>query len=192
LYEADWSSGAINRFTPAGVKSTFASGLVAPSGLAFNSGGDLFVAEQNGGNLGGNEITRITPGGVKSVFASTLGYGLAFNSAGNLFEAEWGSGSINEFSPDGVRSTFASGLRFPWGLAVNSADELFVSDSATWQIYKFLPDGTQSIFAAGSGYGFDGLAFQPVPEPSIFGLMCIAVIALARRGCFKCVLAPRV
>jgi sugar lactone lactonase YvrE len=181
LYEADWISGTIYRFTPAGVKSSFASGLVAPTGLAFNSAGDLFVAEQNGGMPGGNEITKITLGGVKSVFADTLGYGLAFDSAGNLFEAEWVSGNINEFTPDGVRSTFASGLRFPWGLAFNSADELFVSDMARWQIYKFSPDGTESTFASGSGYGFDGLAFQIVPEPSVLGLMGVGVIGLLIR-----------
>ena len=43
LFESDWGGGTINEFTPGGTKSTFASGLVAPEGLAFNSAGDLFV-----------------------------------------------------------------------------------------------------------------------------------------------------
>jgi sugar lactone lactonase YvrE len=181
LYEADWNSGNVYRFTSAGVESTFASGLVAPTGLAFSGAGDLFVMEQNGLKEGGNEITKITPEGVKSVYASTLGYGLAFDSAGNLYEAEWVSGNINKFTPDGSRSTFASGIRFPWGLAINSNDELFVSDMAMWQIYKFSPDGIQSTFASGSGYGFDGLAFQPVPEPSILGMIGVGVITFRRK-----------
>ena len=46
-------------------RSTFASGLDGPTGLAFNGAGDLFVADRVGDN-----ITEITPGGAKSTFAS--------------------------------------------------------------------------------------------------------------------------
>src|SRR5208283_4713438 len=67
LFEADWSSGNIYEFTPGGARSTFASGLSEPYGLAFNGAGDLFVA-----NCDGKSITEITPGGVESTFASGL------------------------------------------------------------------------------------------------------------------------
>ena len=96
------------------VRSTFASGLNEPSGLAFNSAGDLFETD-----LGSGNIYEFTPGGTRSTFASGLSNpnGLAFNSAGNLFEADFASGNIYEFTPDGVQSTFASGLPDPAGLA---------------------------------------------------------------------------
>jgi hypothetical protein len=45
---------------------------------------------------------------------------LAFNSAGDLFEADsGGSGNVYEYTPNGTRSTFASGLASgdPYGLA---------------------------------------------------------------------------
>jgi glucose/arabinose dehydrogenase len=107
------SSGNIYEFTLGGVKSTFASGLVNPYGLAFNSAGDLF---QTGGN--GN-IYKFTPGGAQSTFASGLigSYALAFNSQGDLFQSDFGNGNITEFTPGGVKSTFASGLNYPLGLA---------------------------------------------------------------------------
>ena len=56
-----------------------------PTGLAFNSAGDLFEADHGSGN-----IYEFTPGGTQSTFASGLNApdGLAFNSAGNLFEAD--------------------------------------------------------------------------------------------------------
>src|SRR5208282_469400 len=104
LFEADWSSGNIYEFTPGGARSTFASGLSEPYGLAFNGAGDLFVA-----NYDGKSITEITPGGVESTFASGLSgpEGLAFNSAGNLFESDQhGDNIIYEFTPGGGRSTF--------------------------------------------------------------------------------------
>jgi DNA-binding beta-propeller fold protein YncE len=103
--------GTVYEYTPNGVQSTFGSGLNAPTGLAFNSAGDLFVAQYNLEN----NIVEYTPGGAQSTFASGLSapFGLAFNSAGNLFVADDGSGNIYAFTPDGAQSTFASGLPYP-------------------------------------------------------------------------------
>ncbi len=110
--------GNIYEFTPGGVESLFASGLGNPSGLAFDSAGDLFVANQGLGN-GAGYITEITPNGTESPFASGLDgpEALAFNNAGDLFEADAGDGIIYEFSPSGSRTTFVSGFNVPVGLA---------------------------------------------------------------------------
>jgi hypothetical protein len=114
LYETDSGSGTIFKFTPAGTKSTFASGLSGPYDVAFDGSGNLFEAD-----FVSNRIFEFTPGGTKSTFASGLNspVGLAFDSAGNLFEADAGSGTIFIFSPGGTKSTFASGLNSPTGLA---------------------------------------------------------------------------
>src|SRR5579859_739742 len=70
------SSGNIYEFTPGGVQSTFASNPGA-AGLAFNSVGNLFVANNANGS-----IYEYTPGGVESTFATGLpgATGLAFRS----------------------------------------------------------------------------------------------------------------
>src|SRR6478752_992317 len=117
LYEADFSSATIFKFAPAG-KSTFASGLNGPVGLAFDRSGNLFEADQFSGT-----IFKFTPDGIKSTFASGLTnpYGLAFDSSGNLFEADQGSGTIFVFTPFGAKSTFVSGLNQPSGLAFGLA-----------------------------------------------------------------------
>src|SRR5437660_925466 len=114
LYEADTGSDLILKFTPAGIKGTFASGLSGPFALAFDSSGNLFEADHGSGT-----IFKFTPGGIKSTFASGLNgpVGLAFDSSGNLFEADLGSGTIFKFTPAGIKSTFASGLSAPSGLA---------------------------------------------------------------------------
>ena len=59
-------SANICEFTPGGTRSTFASGLNEPFGLAFDSAGNLFVAD-----LSGN-IYEFTPDGTRSTFASGL------------------------------------------------------------------------------------------------------------------------
>ena len=114
-------SANIYEFTPGGTRSTFASGLNEPFGLAFDSAGNLFVADFG-------KIYEFTPGGTRSTFASGLDapYGLAFDSAGNLYEADAWSGNIYEFTPGGTRSTFASGLASPGFLAFQ------VPEPSTW------------------------------------------------------------
>ena len=120
LYESDNDSGNIYEFTPGGTRSTFASGLNRPVGLAFNSAGNLFEADALS-----NNIYEFTPGGTRTTFASGLNYpiGLAFNSGGNLFEADYLSDNIYDFTPGGTRSTFASGLNGPAGLAFQPVPE---------------------------------------------------------------------
>jgi sugar lactone lactonase YvrE len=74
---------------------------------------------------------------------------LAFNANGDLFEADYGTNTIDEFTPDGTQSVFASGLSDPLALALDPSGDLFENNSGTDIIYKFTPGGTQSVFAYG-------------------------------------------
>jgi DNA-binding beta-propeller fold protein YncE len=82
-----------------------------PYALAFNSAGNLFVADAPAG-----KVYEFTPGGVQSTFASffppgsSYPEGLVFNSAGDLFVSDADHSIIYEYTPGGVRSTFASGI----------------------------------------------------------------------------------
>jgi sugar lactone lactonase YvrE len=89
--------------------------------------------------------------------------GLAFDSSGNLFVARNTTGTIVKFTPDGHRSTFASGLIEPVGLAFDAADNLFIaakqSEREGGVILKFARDGSRSTFASGLAVPL-GLAFD--------------------------------
>jgi DNA-binding beta-propeller fold protein YncE len=145
----------IDEFTRNGRQSTFASGLSGPGGLAFDSAGNLFVADAFTSGV----IYKFTPDGMRSTFALGLDYpgGLTFDSAGNLFVANAGSGAVYKFTPAGVRTTFASGLGYPYGLAFDSAGNLFVADGG--YIFKFTQSGTRSTFAS-SFFSAFALAFD--------------------------------
>jgi hypothetical protein len=149
-------TNSIFEFTTNEVQSTFASGLNLPAGLAFNSAGDLFEADQASDN-----IYEFTTNGVQSTFASGLDnpVGLAFNSAGDLFEADALSGNIYEFTTNGVQSTFASGLDGPSALAFNNAGNLFEADAFSGNIYEFTTNGMRTTFASGFNNPV-GLAFD--------------------------------
>src|SRR5580765_429564 len=78
--------------------------------------------------------------------------------AQNLFVAGGYDGTIYEYTPGGVQSTFASGLT-GGGLAFNSAGNLFETDTGSGNIYEFTPGGMRSTFA--TGYNNPGsLAFD--------------------------------
>jgi DNA-binding beta-propeller fold protein YncE len=149
LFESDGGSGNIYEFTPNGTRSTFASGLSVPAGLAFDSAGNLFVADDGDFSSTGGMIYKFTTNAVRSTFASGLNapVALAFDKSGNLFEADYGSGKIYKFATNAIQSTFASGLKGPLGLAFDSGGNLFSTDAGvTNTIYKFTTNGVRSLF----------------------------------------------
>lgn len=119
LFVANRHANSVIEIDTNGDKSTFASGLSGPSWLVFDSVGDLFV-----GNAVGN-IIEINTNQELSTFASGLDgiAGLAFDATGNLFEADENSGNIYEFTPDGTRTTYASGSNYG-GLTIQFLPEL--------------------------------------------------------------------
>jgi Chitobiase/beta-hexosaminidase C-terminal domain len=59
------------------------------------------------------------------------------------------TGIIDEFTPNGVRSIFASGLSAPLNMAFDESGNLFVADEGTGALYKFTPAGVRTTFAVG-------------------------------------------
>src|SRR4030095_11467468 len=86
--------------------------------------------------------------------------GLAIDAAGNLFVGD--GHSVFKYTPDGTKSTFATGLKYPIGLCFDREGNLFVSDRAVTDakssILKFTPDGKRSTFA--TGISSVGMAFD--------------------------------
>src|SRR6266536_549902 len=82
-------------------------------------------------------------------------------SAQNLFAVDPANGNIDEFTPNGVRSPFASGSIYPVGLAFDEAGNLFVgwANAGSGAVYKFTPAGVRTTFASGLNYP-SGLAFD--------------------------------
>ncbi len=123
LFASDDVDLIIYKFTPAGVRSIFASPATFPFtstqypfGLAFDGSGNLFVSTGgNDGNPGGDAILKFTPDGTGSTVATGLSNpkGLAFDTVGNLFVAEipfTTTGDILEFTPGGTKTVVDSGL----------------------------------------------------------------------------------
>jgi WD40 repeat protein len=92
----------------------------------------------------------------------------AHSAPGDLYVAEATSGTIFKFTPDGTKTTFASGIHEPLALAFDRKGNLFVANSGAGvpqmpsSILKFTPDGTESTFATNDSSAILGLAFDGV------------------------------
>src|SRR5437016_12767355 len=82
---------------------------------------------------------------------------LAFDDKGNLFVRD--GNTIFKFTPEGVKSTFASGIvpetYDPYhvaevftGLALDRSGNILVTEHVSGSILKFTPDGKKSTFAS--------------------------------------------
>jgi glucose/arabinose dehydrogenase len=154
----------IYEVTPAGAVSTFATGLFGPAGLAFDTSGNLYVAEHYG-----NDVSKITPGGVVSTFATGMVNpdGLAFDASGNLYVASETGGYVDKITPAGVVSTFATGFSTPVGVTFDGSGNLYVANNGNGTISQVTPGGVVSTFATGFNspeyltYGPDGNLYVP-------------------------------
>ncbi len=182
LYAADYDHGNIYKITPGGVSTTFASGLVNPFGLTFDTQGNLFVADN-----GANVIDKIDKYGNISVFASVARptY-MAFDVKKNLFVSSYGDYEIYKITPAQVKTAFAP-VASPDGLAFDSAGYLYAAqEGGSIGIVKIATTGTETLFSTGIPEPI-GLAFRPnvttTPEPGAIGLIaaCGLTSALAVR-----------
>jgi sugar lactone lactonase YvrE len=192
FFVADSQNHAIRKITTNGIVTTFAGQLGvsgasdgtgtnaqfdAPSGLAFDKSGNLFVSDTGNGT-----IREITAAGVVSTFAGIAGQsgfadgaagsgqfssplGIVVATNGDVFVADSGNHIIRRISGS-VVSTFAGSPQVwgstdgngtnaqfngPVGLAFDARTNLFVSDANNDTIRKIAMDGTVTTFAGAAG-----------------------------------------
>src|SRR5262249_17505703 len=102
------------------------------------------------------KVFDFTSNGTQSTFADPCNPSdVAFDNAGNLYVLSWQivgrsiQVTIYKYAPNGVGTTFASGLNLPSYLAVDRAGNVFVADYNNGIIYKYTPAGARTTFASG-------------------------------------------
>src|SRR5215469_12546820 len=152
--------------------SALSAQLAWPAGLAFDSSGNLFIADN-----ANHRIRKVTPAGIIStVVGGSAGYSgdngpavsaqlnwptaVAVDTSGNLFIADTANQVIRKVSASGIITTFATDLNSPEGVAVNSSGDLYIADYATedgcceivysGRIVKMTADGNTAILTSGA------------------------------------------
>jgi sugar lactone lactonase YvrE len=97
--DTDASEGVILEFAPDGSGKVFASNLSKPQGLAFDSLGNLYVADPVH-----HAILKISPDGRQTRFATGIAHPhrLAFDAFGFLWVTDPGAGALYAIAPAGV------------------------------------------------------------------------------------------
>src|SRR5262249_6889198 len=156
-----YNQGVIYKYKPSGSRATFASGLYHPTGMAFDSAGNLFVADNVNGINDQGSIYKYAPNGSRVIFAvldpSDRPADLAFDSMGNLYMADLG-GNIYEYDLGVLRrhprTTFGSVPNSAQSLASDNSGNLFVVDAGDVNgkgnaIYKFSSQAVRTPFVSG-------------------------------------------
>jgi hypothetical protein len=166
---------SILEFTPSGMQSTYASGLLFPRGLAFDTLGNLFAAETlaPADDVAVGKVLKFNLRNKATTLGSATQFffeGLAIDIAGNVYvmgndvRSPVGASTIFKFTPSGERIIFGSIPGQGWGLAFDSAGNLYAADGGDQTIYKFAPNGTSTVFvgpdAFAPGESPVGLAFD--------------------------------
>ena len=148
---------SIVRISPDGLGTPFVSGILNPTGLAFDPEGELYVTSRAEGN-----VYRIDAGGEFTIYAEGMGVatGAAFDADGNLFVGDR-SGTIFKITPSadgGAPQIFVYATLEPsvaaYHLAVGADGTLFVTapslspNDCVWAIDR---EGSTSAWYRGLG-----------------------------------------
>jgi len=157
-----------------------------PTGVAVDSGGSLYVADEGNSRIRKVNFVPGVPGGtITTIAGSGAGQfegprGVAVDKNGNVYIADTGNNRIRKITPDGTVTTFAGSdspgvggggladgqstgaqFRLPVGVAVDGGGNVYVADTGNNRIRKITPDGRVSTIAGSGAAGSGGFADGP-------------------------------
>lgn len=151
IYVSERSGHRVRRIDPRGTITTYAgNGLAAysgdggrateaslngPSGLAFNTAGELLIAD-----YANHRIRAVSANGNIRTIAGT---------------------GVNANNGEGLPATEA-GVRFPFGLAADKNGNIYVTSDGTGYIRRIDPNGVIALFAGVFLYGYAGDGGSPL------------------------------
>jgi hypothetical protein len=195
LLVADSGNARIRKIDSNQIVTTVAGGYVGDGGrptaaaldnpwhIAFDSAGNLYIADQSA-----NRVRKVSTNGIITTFAGTgitgysgdtgqasaatlnQPYSVAADSNGNIFIADNGNGVIRKVDMSGTITTFVRNI-YAFAIATDAIGNVYASDFDA--VRKITPGGSVTIFAGGClGSGGDG---GPATQACLFLPFGVAV-----------------
>jgi sugar lactone lactonase YvrE len=144
------------------VQSSLGGGFSQPDGVATDSSGNIYVADQ-----ANNAVKKLPSGCSTSSCVTTIGggfsspYGIAVDGAGNVWVADNGNNAVKKI-PGGCTTsscviTVDGAIGSPAGLAVDGFGNVFVTDSGDGIVFEIPQGCTASSCTVSLGGGFGTL-----------------------------------
>ena len=151
------------------------NGLSAPQGVAIDSAGDVFVADD-----GSNRVLELPAGSSRQRTLPFTGLsgpeGVAVDPAGDVFVTDYYNNRALELPAGSSQQQTLplSGLSRPEGVAVDSAGDVFVADSANGRVVELspsVPSGALLVAPASgpAGTSIGVASMTPCPLGGAFG-----------------------
>lgn len=201
VYFADSNNMVVRRVSTTGIITTVAgngsetengdggpatsAGLIYPRGVAFDSAGNLYIADDYrvrkvaatgvittvaGNGVSGTGTVPFAGDGGPATSAPLNGpAGILIDAAGNLYVADSGDQRVRKVSATGIITTIAGGgtggdggpataasLNTPVGLALDSAGSLFIADNGTNTVRMVSASGIISTVVGNGSAGYSG------------------------------------
>ena len=123
----------------------FSSGLHYPAGVAVDSSGNVYIADNSSSRV----LKETLSGGTytQTIIGSGLSYpdGIAVDGSGNVYIADHNNGRVvKETLSAGTytQTIVSSGLSSPSGVAVDTSGNVYIADSNNNRILKEVPSGS--------------------------------------------------
>jgi sugar lactone lactonase YvrE len=165
LYVAMQSQGIIDRISPSGTMTTFASGLnYYLGGVALDANGNVYVGANRYAGTFVSAILKFNPSGTllntwTYNFAPTQPTGLAFDQSGMLWVTDYSGNGLYKVAPNGAATLVTSMYVNPMGVAVDPHGNAFIANRSSGTIAEVATGGAITTFASGldnpSGLAFD-------------------------------------
>lgn len=124
-----------------------ASSFSAPTGIAFDSTGSMYVT-----NWSGNSIVKIKANNEREIVYSDISSpaGIVIDAEDNIYVSSYSGDYILKITPDGKAQKISEGYHTPTGIAFSNSGELLITNRSTGEIVSLdLKDGKKKIIANG-------------------------------------------
>lgn len=131
--------------------------LSYPHGIALDSAGTLYIAEDGTWEVNSGRVQAWAPGASAGV---TVAAGLnspldvEVDANGNVYILEQDDGTVEMWAPGASSgTTVASGLAYAYGMTLDAAGNVYVAEAAAGRVLRWAPGSSAGVVVAGGEVG---------------------------------------